>query len=291
MLKVIQDVEFLVNRCDEHIDAEFRQFLLDAGCNAAVPAGLTTDQRGPGFFRIRGAAVDLGAFETGNPLPPQAVFVPALYHDALGRAASASELNLWAAFYTTEFNAALGAGATAAQAQFQAQAAVASDIEHGPEARDHLVRGWCATFLGREAQGGEEQGWVNQLLAGTSEEQVLSGILATPEFYGHAQTLGDSGTADQNFIQALYRLLLGRTGSDTETAGQIGVLPELGRQGVAVRFLVSTEHRTDLVQSYYALLLHRPADPQDLNGWVFSGLGELGVRVGIEASPEFFTDG
>lgn len=38
VLKVIQDVEFLVNRCDEHINTEFRQFLLEAGCSAATIA-------------------------------------------------------------------------------------------------------------------------------------------------------------------------------------------------------------------------------------------------------------
>lgn len=35
VLKVIHDIEFLVNRSDEHISLEFRQFLLDAG---ALPA-------------------------------------------------------------------------------------------------------------------------------------------------------------------------------------------------------------------------------------------------------------
>ena len=34
--KVIEDVEFLVRRCDGHIDAEFRQFLADAGCTPAT---------------------------------------------------------------------------------------------------------------------------------------------------------------------------------------------------------------------------------------------------------------
>ena len=34
--KVVQDVEFLVRRCDEHIDAEFRQFLADTGCSPAT---------------------------------------------------------------------------------------------------------------------------------------------------------------------------------------------------------------------------------------------------------------
>jgi hypothetical protein len=38
VLKVIQDIEFLVNRCDEHINREFRQFLVDANCNAATLA-------------------------------------------------------------------------------------------------------------------------------------------------------------------------------------------------------------------------------------------------------------
>jgi hypothetical protein len=38
VLKVIQDVEFLVSRCNEHINSEFRQFLLDNHCPAAIVA-------------------------------------------------------------------------------------------------------------------------------------------------------------------------------------------------------------------------------------------------------------
>jgi hypothetical protein len=33
VLKVIQDVEYLVHRCDEHISVEFREFLIGVGCN------------------------------------------------------------------------------------------------------------------------------------------------------------------------------------------------------------------------------------------------------------------
>ncbi len=36
VLKVIQDAEFLVHRCDEHINAEFRKFLLGTGCPSAI---------------------------------------------------------------------------------------------------------------------------------------------------------------------------------------------------------------------------------------------------------------
>jgi hypothetical protein len=38
VLKVIQDVEFLVYRCDEHIRSEFRQFLVGVGCSAVTIA-------------------------------------------------------------------------------------------------------------------------------------------------------------------------------------------------------------------------------------------------------------
>jgi len=38
VLKVIQDVEFLVFRCDEHINAEFRHFLHSMGCSAVTIA-------------------------------------------------------------------------------------------------------------------------------------------------------------------------------------------------------------------------------------------------------------
>ena len=38
VLKVIQDVEFLVNRSDEHINSEFKEFLIGVGCSAATIA-------------------------------------------------------------------------------------------------------------------------------------------------------------------------------------------------------------------------------------------------------------
>ena len=38
VLKVIQDVQFLVSRCNDHINVEFRQFLVRMGCSAATAA-------------------------------------------------------------------------------------------------------------------------------------------------------------------------------------------------------------------------------------------------------------
>jgi parallel beta-helix repeat protein len=46
--------------------------LINAGGNALVPAGTTTDERGAGFPRVVGPAVDIGAFEqTATSAPPR----------------------------------------------------------------------------------------------------------------------------------------------------------------------------------------------------------------------------
>jgi hypothetical protein len=49
---------------------------INAGDNATVPPGLTTDQRGPGFPRIVGGTVDIGAFEFLPTNSPPTITVP-----------------------------------------------------------------------------------------------------------------------------------------------------------------------------------------------------------------------
>jgi streptogramin lyase len=205
--------------------------------------------------------------------------VQALYIDALGRAGSIAELDGWASN--------LPAGATSLLP------GVAAGIEGSPEARRRLVNSWYTTYLGRQAQGGEDQGFVNELLAGQTEEQVLSQILGSTEFFNRAQNLIGGSDANSNFVQALYQLLLGRTGSAAEVAGWVSNLQNHGLtpQGVALGFLTSPENRTDVVAGYYQSLLHRSASQVEISGWVNSGLDEFHIRVGIESSAEFFSNG
>jgi hypothetical protein len=253
---------------------------------------------GPGQFSGAGQAVtfrnvtithvnDAGAINTfAGPdtadrttafagLTPQERFVQALYLDELGRAGAKAELDSWV---------------NALNTPGMSQATVAAGIEHSPEARDHLVRSWYWAFLGRQAAGGEEMGWVNQLLAGQTEEQVLSGILGSAEFYARSQTLVGSGSADERYVQALYQVLLGRRGEAAGVAAWAQALPSIGARGEALGFLSSTEYRTDLADAYYSALLHRPADA-GLSGWVSSGLDAGAMRAGFESSPEFFANG
>ncbi len=201
-------------------------------------------------------------------------YVQALYLDELGRAGTVAELDGWVGV--------LNAAGTAA---------VAGDILHSFEARDHLVKAWYQNFLGRPASGGEELGFVNLLLQGQTEERVLSFIFASPEFFSRAQTLIGGTDSQQNYVQALYLVLLGRAGESDAVAGHVGALSQVGSQGLALDFLTSAEFRQDDFEAYYNVLLHRPDDAASLNALVFSNLDVASIRVGFEASPEFFANG
>jgi hypothetical protein len=170
------------------------------------------------------------------------------------------------------------------------QSAVAAGIAGSFEGRDHLVKGWYQTYLGRTPMNGEEDRWVNQL-ASQTEEQVLSQILASAEFFAHAQTLGFSGSANSQLIQALYSLLLNRTPSSSEIRSWLNALPALGRQGVALDFLQSQEYRMDVIEADYLTLLHRIGDHLGVNYWVTSSLDLAKIRIDVESSSEFFSNG
>jgi hypothetical protein len=231
-----------------------------------VTASVTSPDSNPNTVQNTGAVEVLTA---------QQRFIQALYLDDLGRLGSIAELNSWLPVLN-------GPGG---------QQAVATDITMSHEASDQLVKNWYFAYLGRHANGTEELGWVAMLQLGQSQEQVLSGILAGPEFYAHAQTLGFGDTADGNYVRALYQVLLNRSAGSSEVAGWLSSLPMLGRQGVALDILESTECRAMEVEGYYQELLHRPNDLVGIIGWVGSKLDLASIWIGMEASIEFFNNG
>jgi hypothetical protein len=211
-------------------------------------------------------------------LTDNARFVQALYLDDLGRAGDTTntrDAGYWVA--------ALNRGA-------MSQADVARGIASSIEAQDCLVNAWYVTYLGRQAQGGEEQYWVNQLAQGQTQEQVLSGILSSDEFFNRTQTMVASGTAEERYVQGLYQVLLNRSGTAADVAYWVNQLSQLGQQGVALGFLGATEFREDQFEGYYNSLLHRPSDA-GMDYWVFSNLDLNAVSLGFEASAEFFANG
>jgi hypothetical protein len=214
---------------------------------------------------------------TGLTAPER--FVQALYLDELGRAGSQAELDSWV---NGQLNQPGGS-----------QQAVVAAIAGSFEAEDHVVQSWYFAFLGHQAQGGEELAWVKLVQSGLSEEQVLRQILGDPghEFYDRAQTLGFGGTADQNYVQALYQVLLNRRAGSSELDNGVAALQTMGRQGLALTLLDSEEFRGDQIAGYFATLLHRPANAAGLADWVASGLDGHGVRVAFESGMEFYSNG
>lgn len=208
-------------------------------------------------------------------LSAQERYVQALYLDLLGRTGSTAELDYWVSTLSMPVGTQL----------------VAADIGQTLEAREHLVQSWYLTYLGRAAQGGEDSGYVSALLAGASEADTLSNLLASPEFYARAQQLISSGSADERYVQALYQVLLNRTGDMSGAQVQLAALPSVGRHGVALALLSSSEFRTDQIEGFYDALLHRPSDAAGFNNFLLSPLDLPSIYVGIASSSEFMANG
>jgi subtilisin-like proprotein convertase family protein len=209
-------------------------------------------------------------------LDPDRKFVQAIYNLALGRPGSPQEWNAWVQLLS----------------QPNGRLLVANDIERSFEARDHVVRGWYQTFLGRAPQNGEEAGLAQAMVNGATEEQVLAVILGSQEYFNHAPSIPGVGGQATNttFIQALYLQLLNRTPSQGEINAWLTVLAGIGRTGVATAFLGSAEYRTDVITSFYSVVLRRSSPPSasEVSLWVNSGFDFLSIEIFFESSTEFF---
>jgi hypothetical protein len=156
---------------------------------------------------------------------------------------------------------------------------------------DYLVKSWYLDYLGRAATGGEEAGFVAQLMSGATQFQVLSGLLASTEFFARAQTLFRTGSADERYIEALYQVLLNRTGDAAGVASNTLVAQFAGRQVAAQVILESSEFSTHQIEGYYNILLHRTYNSSEIAGWQSSGLDLASVLLDFQSSAEFIANG
>ncbi len=199
------------------------------------------------------------------------IFIENLYQLKLNRDADDHELAGWQQFFNGHD-----------------QTAALQAILHSEEYFDDYVRFLYQTFLNRAPQGNEEMGWVHGLQNGMSQEQLLAQLLATPEFAARANGLTGGSNADQNFILAVYQLVLYRTPSTTDLNAWLTDVQRQGRQTVALDFLVSAEYRTNVITSFYQNFLHRDPDDHGLQGWVQSGMDLDQIEIQFLNSQEFF---
>jgi hypothetical protein len=167
---------------------------------------------------------------------------------------------------------------------------VALNIEMSGEGRARLVRSWYDFYLGRPADPGGLQYWVNRLQNGGGEEELLSGVLSSPEFVALTGRMFTVGTADERYVRGLYQVLLNRTAGTPDVNYWVNVKKAYGLAQVALGFLTSRELRGRVLVAGYNNLLERPLDTGGSNYWLNGGFNFTGLRVGLMASPEFFDE-
>jgi hypothetical protein len=164
--------------------------------------------------------------------------------------------------------------------------AVANAITGSAEFRAGLIQQSYATYLGRAAEPAGLASWLLEMGAGMTQERMEAGFLASDEYYAQ------SGLDDASWVRRLYRHVLGREAGEGEVGYWVaGLRSGRGRYGVALGFLLSTEHLASVVDGHYLRLLGRHLDPSGLATWV--GALQGGVRIegvvgGIVASDEYF---
>ncbi len=240
--------------------------LLETSSGATLPARNNIFGAAPNLViddGVSGSVTGNGVIDVSAPLNANRAFVQTLYNDALGRSGTLAELDGWLAIPNVN------------------QKNIVNGILRSREALGRVIDGYYLQYLGRQSDAGRA-GWITELQSGASAENVQAAFLSSPEFLGHIDT---------DYVQALYRLTLGRTGSAAELAGWYGALPGLGLQGVAAAFTNSAEHRSNVVAGDFQSLLHRPASAAELSSLAGLPLDLLTLEAEFLAGPEFFTNG
>lgn len=177
------------------------------------------------------------------------------------------------------------AGWTAALASGTPYGEVANGITYSDEYRSLLIAASYQTYLDRSPDPTGAAGWLAAMRSGATIQQMEAGFIASDEYYAKA------GSTDAGWVAELYRHVLGREAAPSEIQAWTVALAQGGtRHQVAMGFLVSYEHLTDVVDGHYQHLLGRGIDPAGAHSWVIAIQG--GVRVeaviaGIVASIEY----
>ena len=121
------------------------------------------------------------------------------------------------------------------------RAQIVTDFEQSPEYLNDVVTTLYEP-LPQPRPDPLAQGWVTALENGATIEQVIDGIVSSPEFFQKA------GGTNGGYVNALYNSILGRAADPAGYATWVNALNTgTSRAAVAQGFLTSTEYRQDLV--------------------------------------------
>ena len=162
---------------------------------------------------------------------------------------------------------------------------VASSIVNSAERRMLVIQEYYQTLLGRAADPGGLQFWLNLTQSGAPLEQVLAGIAASEEYFQR-----QGGTSD-GFVRGLYRDVLGRIAPPSQPEldfwiARLGIAPrgpQAARADVALGFALSDEYRGGLIDAWFLQFLGRSPSTQERNNLLdMFHRGASQVRVIVE---------
>jgi N-acetylneuraminic acid mutarotase len=158
-------------------------------------------------------------------------------------------------------------------------------VEASTEYRTDQINAIYQTLLHRPADPVGLNFLLGFLAEGGTYEQIDAFVAGSEEFFT------DSGGTNDGFLNALYQDALGRA---PDAAGRSAFDQFLAHGGsrtqVATMVYTSTEHRIDLVNSWYVAFLRRPADLLGLEGFVaalMQGVRDETVIAAIVGSDEY----
>lgn len=205
---------------------------------------------------------------------PHERYVTAVYEDVLGRGPDSGGLEYWTHLLDegTEISS------------------VAEAIAHSDEYyANFVIRPNYLRLLGRAADDGGVQHWTAEMRDnGLTDQELQANFVASDEFYKNA------GGTDRAWVDAVYKLLLGRTAdSDGEAYWTNQLAHSVSRQQVAIGIAGSQENNTQLINDDYYHYLGRAADTGGLDYWVgqfASGRTNEDVIAGFTGSAEYYKE-
>ncbi len=241
-----------LNRSQEYFEALVRGLYnkyLGHGPTAA-DVGFWAGQLAGGLPAERVIAAIVGSAEYyQNKGGTDAAWADAAFLDILGRPADAGGR----AFLLDQ----LAGGAT--------RDVAALGLLFSDEYRGVVVRGYYSRFLGRTPGQAEVDAWVAALRSGLSDEQVMSQIASSVEYYQR------TGGTDPAFVDQAYLDVLGRA---ADAAGRANAITFLANSQVGARTTVvaamtaSSEYLTRVIVTTYQTYLRRGPGAAEINLWL-----------------------
>ncbi|HWB12923.1 MAG TPA: DUF4214 domain-containing protein, partial [Pirellulales bacterium] len=216
--------------------------------------------------------------KTVNLTSDQAAILTKLYQQVLGRAPDAGGLAYWTR--QIEFGQPYGA---AAQGFFESD-------EH----LDPIVETYYQEFLLRPADPQGLAYWTGQWQADGGPEQVVAGMITSPEFFASAAAAHPDLSANAAWVTSLYQRLLNRPPDDAGLAYWTGKLESgaLTPTDVVNSFEYSQENFGNLTTEFFNLYLGRNPTDSELATYVQQfeqGATESDIQTEIINLPEYQT--